>query len=194
MKSYSAAILAALAGGHAAIVQLVLFEFPSGDIALNTSNYNLTWDGRTYMAAYGLGSVSPIKDSPGEIQGVTFEMDAGSSDMVSLAFDGTDQVQDTPATIMTAIVDTADLTQLSVLTAAVDWTGLCDVMRYEEDGQAATISMTAESKAVDLLRGNPSYYSDGDQQAAFPGDRAFEYTVSQAGQRIVWPSREYFFQ
>jgi hypothetical protein len=47
---------------------------------------------------------------------------------------------------------------------------------------------------VDLLSGNPSTYSDADQQAIYPGDRAFEYVVDQSDKPVVWPSREYFFQ
>ena len=35
---------------------------------------------------------------------------------------------------------------------------------------------------------------DADQQAIYPGDRAFEYVVDQSDKPVVWPSREYFFQ
>ena len=55
-----------------------------------------------------------------------------------------------------------------------------------------TVTATAESTAVDLLRGSAMTYSDGDQQSLYPGDRAFEYVVDQANKPIVWPSKEYF--
>lgn len=191
MKTFSASVLAALAAGHVVLVQLVELQFPSGTIALNTSNWNLVWDDVTYRGAYGLGSVSVIKDSPGEIQGISMQMDGGDSSRLSLALDGSGEVQGTPAIIRTAIFDTSSM---QILDASVDWSGKLDTMEIEDDGSTTTITATAESAAVDLLRGNPSTYSDADQQALYPGDLAMQYVVSQVDQPVVWPSREYFFQ
>ena len=191
MKTYTASVLAALAADHVVVVQLVELQFPSGTVALNTSNWNLVWDGVTYLGAYGLGSVSPIKDSPGEIQGTSFTLSGGDSSSIALALDATGEVQGTPAIIRTAILDT---TTFQILDALIDWAGTLDTMSIEEDNNQATISATAESAAVDLLRGNLSTYSDADQQALFSGDLAFEYVVSQVDQPVVWPAREYFFQ
>lgn len=191
MKTYSAAVLAALAAGHVVVVQLVELQFPSGTIALNTSNWHLTWGGTTYQGAYGLGSVSAIKDAPGEIQGISLTLAAGDSARISLALDGAGEVQGTPAIIRTAILDTANM---QILDAPIDWSGTLDTMAIEEDGDQATITATAESTAVDLLRGNASTYSDADQQALFSGDLSMQYVVSQVDQPVVWPSREYFFQ
>ena len=39
-----------------------------------------------------------------------------------------------------------------------------------KDGETAIVSASAESKAVDLLSGNPATYSDADQRAAYSGD------------------------
>ena len=191
MKTYSAPVLAALAAGDVVVVQLVELQFPGGTVALNTSNWNLVWGGVTYLGAYGLGSVSPIKDSPGEIQGISFTLSGGDSSSIALALDASAEVQGTPAIIRTAILDT---TSFQILDAPIDWAGTLDTMSIEEDNNQATISATAESAAVDLLRGNLSTYSDADQQALFPGDVAFEYVVSQVDQPVVWPAREYFFQ
>jgi hypothetical protein len=191
VKTYSAPVLAALAAGDVVVVQLVELQFPGGTVALNTSNWNLVWGGVTYLGAYGLGSVSPIKDSPGEIQGISFTLSGGDSSSIALALDASAEVQGTPAIIRTAILDT---TSFQILDAPIDWAGTLDTMSIEEDNNQATISATAESAAVDLLRGNLSTYSDADQQALFPGDVAFEYVVSQVDQPVVWPAREYFFQ
>ncbi len=191
MKTYSAPVLAALAAGDVVVVQLVELQFPSGTVALNTSNWNLVWGGVTYLGAYGLGSVSPIKDSPGEIQGISFTLSGGDSTSIALALDASAEVQGTPAIIRTAILDT---NSFQILDAPIDWAGTLDTMSIEEDNNQATISATAESAAVDLLRGNLSTYSDADQQALFPGDVAFEYVVSQVDQTVVWPAREYFFR
>lgn len=191
MKTFSAPVLAALASGSVALVQFVHLAFPGGVVSLNTSTWDLVWDGVTYKGAYGLGAVSAVIDRPGEVQGITLQLAAGDPASIALALDSADQVQGTALTLRTAIVDT---TTYTVLDAPVDWVGKCDTMAISEDGSQAVISVSAESGAVDLLRGNPSTYSDADQQVTYAGDRAFEYVVSQVDKPIVWPSREYFLK
>lgn len=191
MKSLAAPVLAALASGSIAIVQLVELVFTSGTIRLNSSNWNLVYGGNTYTGAYGLGSVSPVTDQPGEVQGVTLVLSGGDPVRIALALDDADEVQGAIVRIRTAIISTTDYT---VLEAPPDWLGKCDTMSIGEDGLQAEIRVSAESNAVDLLRGTPVTLTEADQQALFPGDRAFEYVVSQIDQPVIWPSREFFFR
>lgn len=191
MKSYSSATLAALASGHVAIVRLVHLAFSSGAVALNISNWDLVWLGVTYKGAYGLGSVSQISDKPGEVQGITLQLSAGDPARIALALDEAHSVQGTVVTLRTAIIETTNYT---IVDAPIDWVGQCDTMSISESGTTAEVGVTAESRAVDLLRGNPSTYSDADQQALFAGDRAFEYVVSQSDKPIIWPAREFYFK
>lgn len=190
-RDLSAATLAVLAGGNAVLVQLLLLEFDSGTIALNTSVWSLDWDSVTYLGAAGLGSISPITDAPGEVQGLKLQLDGGDSASVALALDDADEVQGTICTVRTAILDPSTY---AILDAPIEWSGSLDTMVISEDGKTAIIGVSAESSAVDLLRGNTSTYSDADQQALYPGDLAFQYVISQSDKPIVWPSREYFFR
>ena len=191
MKTLSASVIAAIASGSVALVQLVRIQFTSGDVLVNSSNWDLVWDGLTYQGAYGLGTISPITDQPGEVQGITLSLDGGDSSRIALALDSADEVQGAVVTLRTAVIETATNT---VLDAPIDWVGKCDTMGISEDGNTAAVSVSAESNAVDLLRGTPATYSDSDQQAAFSGDLAFQYVVSQIDQPVVWPSREYFLK
>lgn len=191
MKTLAGPVLAALASGNVVLVQFIHFAFPAGVVAINTSTWDLLWGGVTYKGAYGMGTVSSVVDKPGEVQGITLQFAAGDPASIALALDSADQVQGTFVTIRTAIVDA---TTYAVLDAPIDWLGKCDTMAINEDGGQAMISVSAESGAVDLLRGNPSTYNDADQQAGYAGDRAFEYVVSQVDKPVVWPSREYFLK
>lgn len=190
MRSLAAPAVAALSAEQVPIVQLVLMKFPSGAIALNTSTWDLVFDGVTYKGAFGLGSIGAIEDSPGEIKGVELEMSGVSSAAVALALDGSDEVQGTPLTIRTAILDG----NYQIVDAPVEWAGALDTMTLSEDGERAAIRATAESSAVDLLRGSAMTFTHADQQALHPGDRAFEYVVSQADEPVVWPSKEWFYR
>ena len=191
MRVFSSEVNDALAAGTVVLVQLILLEFPGGTVALNTSNWNFTVGDVDYKGAYGLGSISLIEDKPGEVQGIRLELAGGASASITLALDEADEVQGTPCTVSTAILHASTYT---VLDAVVDWAGRLDTMSISEDGHQAAIGVTAESSAVDLLRGNPLTYSDSSQQAVYPNDRAFEYVVSQADQPVVWPAREYFLK
>lgn len=190
MKTLSAPAATALASGRVGIVQLVLFSF-TVPIALNTSNLDLTYSGTVYKGAYGLGAISAVADRPGEVTGITFELSAGDSATVSLALDGSDVVQGTPVTIRTAIID---LDNYQILDAPLEWVGTLDTMSIGEDGTQAAIRVTAESKAVDLLRGNPMLYNDTDQRTVSASDTFFSYVVDQVDKPIVWPQKAFFYQ
>ncbi len=189
MRSLGAPVLAALSQGSVALVQLIELAF-SSPVRLNTSTMNITFGGNTYTAAAGLGQIGAIEDSPGEIKGLQFTLSGVAASSISLALDSADEWQGVPVTIRTAILDA----EYQVVDAPIEWTGTGDTMSLSEDGETAVVTATAESSAVDLLRGHPLTTSDVDQQTVSPGDRAFEYVTSQADQPVVWPSREWFMR
>lgn len=190
MRSLPTAATAALSQPAVPLVQLVRLRFPGGDVALNTSNWTLVWDGVTYHGAAGLGDIATIVDGPGEVKGLQFSLAGVSAAMVSLALDDAAEWQGVPIEIRTAILDSS----YQVVDAPMEWSGLGDTMSLSEDGETCAVTATAESSAVDLLRGHPLTYSDADQQSLYPGDRAFEYVASQADQPVVWPAKEWFYK
>ena len=190
MKTYSSPVGTALTGSSLAIVQLIHLNFTGSVVALNTSTWDLVFGGVTYKGAYGLGNISAVTDKPGEIQGLTLEL-FGDAAHVSLALDGSDTVQGTACTIRTAIIETDTYT---VLDAPVEWLGSLDTMTISEDGQQCTVKVTAESKAVDLLRGTPWQYTDADQRLVSATDASFKYVLDQVDKPIVWPAKSFYQQ
>lgn len=174
----------------AAVVQLLHIAMPLGVVALNSSTWDLEWAGVTYRGAYGLGSINPVTDQPGQVQGLQFTLSGISADLIALALDDAAQWQGVPITIRTAMLNNA----YQVVDAPVEWTGRGDTLQIDEDGDTCTVGASAESSAVDLLRGHALGYSHTEQQAIYPADRAFEYKNSQAGQPVVWPSRSWFYK
>ena len=191
MRTLSAPVLAALAGGSVAIATLIKLDFVSTTIALNTSTWNLAFGGTTYLGAYGLGQISAIADKPGEAAGITLELHGADAARISLALDDADLVQGTPCTIRTAIIDT---TTYQILDAPVEWVGTLDTMAIGEDGTSATIAVTAESRAVDLLRGNVWTFTDAEQRVVNAADGSFKYVVDQIDKPIVWPTKAFFYK
>ncbi|MET3441394.1 hypothetical protein ABIC94_002152 [Variovorax paradoxus] len=170
------------------IVQLVYMEFPGFPVALNSANRPIAYNSVMYEGAAGLGSVGAVEDSSGEVKGLQFELSGVPIEYMALALDDAAIVQGTPVTIRLAILDAVG----QVIEAPIDWIGRMDTMSIQEDGETCSIAVTAESSAVDLLRGNALTTSNADQQFLYPGDRAFEYVASQAGTPVVWPTKQLF--
>jgi hypothetical protein len=187
VRSLSAPTLAALSASQLAMVTLVHMGFAS-PIALNSSNMDLVWSSVTYKGAGAMGAISQIEDSPGEIKGLSFQLIGVDSAYIALALDDAAVVQGTAVTIRTAILDST----YTIVDAPVEWTGKLDTMSIEEDGETCTISVSAESSAVDILRGGPLTYSDADQRSLYGNDPTFEFILPQANTPIVWPSKLWF--
>ena len=189
MKSVSPAFAAALAGPTPKVAQLVAMYFASGVIALNSMNWDIDWGGLTYKGAAGLGEIGTIEDSAGsEIKGLQLSMSGVASELLALALSDATVVQGVRLVIRLALIGADG----AVIDAVVDWDGYLDTMPISADGVTCKITVTAESSAVDLLRGNAMTTSNADQQALYSGDRAFEYVVSQDGVPVVWPTKQYY--
>jgi hypothetical protein len=188
MRALAGPAAAALSARELSVAQLVYMEFPGFPIALCSANSDIVFAGVTYRGAAGLGTIAPINDAPGEIKGIQLELSGVPTEYLALALDDADIVQGTVIAIRLAIMNIAGL----VLDAPLDWAGRLDTMSIQEDGETCSISVTAESVAVDLLRGNALTTSDADQRSLHPGDRAFEYVISQANIPIVWPTKQLF--
>lgn len=193
MKSLATGVGTAIASGSVAIVQLIHMAFSSGVVALNTSTWDLVFGGVTYRGARGLGTVSAIADKPGEVQGITLEI-FGDAVNVALALDAADVVQGVLCTIRTAIVDISSESAITVLDAPVEWVGPLDTMSIGEDGQQCSVRVTAESRAVDLLRGTPWRYTTEEQHLVNGTDDSFKYVVDQVDKSFIWPAKSYFYQ
>ncbi len=191
MKTYGAPTLAALASGQIGCVQLLYLGFPSGAIALNNSTWTLEWLSVSYLKGYGIGSISPVTDRPGELQGLKLSLAAGDDARIALALDSANEVQGSQIVLRTALVE---LVNYTILEAPIEWQGKMDTMTISEDNSAAVINVSCESKGVDLLRGTPSFYADPDQRRIDAADGAFRFVVDQVGKRVVWPARSYFLR
>jgi hypothetical protein len=191
MKSISASATTALESPSLGFAQLVAMEFSGSPIYLNSTAFDLPSAGTTYLAAQGLGRISPITDQPGQINGVELSLSGTSTAMISLALDSADIVQGTPLTIRNAIVSTSTF---KVLDAPILWSGYLDTMSIQADGETRTISVTAESRMVDLMRGSPWYYTDADQRIVNANDASFSFVLDQIDKPVIWPARAYYLK
>lgn len=190
MRTLTGPIAAALSQPVVPLVQLIRMVMTGGTVYLNTSNRTITYGGNNYLGAAGLGTISEIDDSPGEVKGLSFQLSGAPSTAIALALDDADQWQGSVVEIYTAVLDS----NYAVVDAILEWSGIGDTLTIEETPDGSVINATAESSAVDLLRGSISTVSNADQQVLYPADRAFEYITSQVEKPVIWPAKAWFYK
>lgn len=176
----------ALLGGRWALVQLIEMVLDSGTIRVATCRDDIDWLGNTFLGGRAIGADS-IKDQGGEVQGLTFSLSGVPTEFLSIALQ--EAVQGKSVKIWTAILDPDSLV---ILDSVQTWAGTCDRMPIQQSGKSATINVTAEHRGIALARPKGLRYTDGDQEALFPGDKCLEFIVAQATHQDTWPAASFF--
>lgn len=188
MKTLSAGQLAAVGGEHVTACHLVQLGFASGTIYVTDAARDIVWGGNTYLGAGRAGSIEAVRETVGgEATGLRFSIAGAIASYLSAAL--SEHVQGKPARVYVAFLNAAE--QL-IDDPVLEWEGLTDVMPVQEGGGQSVISVTAESRFAQFARPKVRRHSDADQQAAYPGDRFFEYAAQLVERSIVWPNREWF--
>lgn len=182
MRTLSAPEIAALQRNPVPLAVLVEMDL-SSPLNLNTASLDLTIGAVTYYGTRGLGKIDAMQDTPSEIRPLTFELTGVPT--ASIAAVLTEPVRGKAARIKLAIFD-PDTYQ--ILGAHVRWAGLLDVRTIDDGAGTATIKVTAEHAAVDLLRSAPTLYSDSEQRRLYSGDPSLQFMADQADMRIIWPA------
>ena len=177
--SFEAATLAALVRP----IVLVELAFASGSVRVWTGLGDLTWNGATWVGTGTFMGISPIEETA-EVRaaGVTLTLSGIPSSLIALAL--AEPYQGRPCAIHFGALDTN--TYALIGTPFQIFKGRMDVMTIEEGPETATISVSAESRLVDLERARERRYDHQDQQLVAPGDRFFEYVPSIVNAEIKW--------
>ena len=181
-RTLNGAFASAVAAGQVFPAILVEGLFDSGALRLWSGIGDLSWSSYTWTGAGNVLAVDAITER-GDIQalGTTVTLSGIPSATVSLAL--AEPYQGRIIRIYQAL-----LTSAGVIVADPDerFTGRADVMGIRDDAQTATISMTVESRMIDLQRPRERRYTHADQQIAYPTDRGLEYVATIQDQQIKW--------
>lgn len=185
MRTLSAPALAALQRSPLPIALLIEMDL-TAPLYLNTGGIDLTIGGITYSGTQGLGRVDAVQESPAEIKPLRFELGGVPSTMIALAL--AEPVQGKAVRVKTALFD-PDTYQ--VIETQLRWQGRLDVMAIEDGIPTATVQVSAEHSAIDLLRTATNYYSDAEQRRLNSNDPSLQYVAGQAETKIVWPASSF---
>lgn len=163
---------------------IIFFEgsFSSGSVYVWSGYGDLIWDGNTYSGVGTLGSISSVSESS-EIsaKGITVSMSGIPSDLISLVLGDVRQ----------GAVGKIHLGFLNSSNSLIDdpilmFEGKLDVPSIQEGGDTSTITLSYESRLIDLQRARESRYTNEDQQRAFAGDLGCEFVASLQEKQITW--------
>lgn len=150
---------------------LVQVTCVSGDVLMWSGLGDLVWQGRTYLGAGNLGGISAIGETTEtSAKGLTLTLSGVPSDLVATALSETRQ--GLPAKVWLGCLTA---TGVMVDDPILLFGGLTDVPMVEDGAETCSVSITAESRLIDLERPRVRRYTPEDQHIDYPGDKGFDY-------------------
>jgi hypothetical protein len=189
-RDLTTALANALSADHVLPVLLVNVRFKSGWVYLWTGIGSLVWNGNTYLglalpSGAVLGMISDLSETSDlQAQVISLSLSGVPAAMVQQAL--SECVTGYDAQIFVGAFDetTGDL----IADPFCAWGGYTDIPTVTDNGIDATISITVESRLVDLQRASQWRYTHQDQQVFSPGDLGFIFVAVLQTEQITWGS------
>jgi len=156
-------------------------NFDSGTIALWTGYGDITFGSQSYTGAGTLLGFSTVEETS-EIaaRGAQVTLDGIETSIVSLALQ--EPYQGRKALIYLGALSSGAV----VADPTLIFDGRMDVMTIEDSGDTCTISLTLESRLIDLERSRVRRYTTEDQKVNFSNDKGFDYVADLTDKVVNW--------
>lgn len=163
---------------------IILFEglFSSGTVYIWSGYGDLSWNGNTYSGVGTLGAISNVSEaSEISAKGITVSLSGIPSDLISLVL--SDVRQGAPGKVNMGFLNSSGV---MIDDPILMFEGKLDVPSIQEGGDTSMITLSYESRLIDLQRARESRYTNEEQQRAFPGDLGCEFIASLQEKQITW--------
>jgi hypothetical protein len=165
-------------------ILLASFSF-STPVRLWSGYGTITVGAVTYQGIGTLGTISPVEETTDlSARGINFQLSGIPSSYVAIAL--TENYQGKACSVLFGALDATGAIVSSPVTI---FAGRMDVMSINDDGQNATIIMSAENKLVDFLRPRETRYTHEEQQNLYPvspPDLGLEFVNAIQEKQIYW--------
>jgi hypothetical protein len=169
----------------AAVVRPAFFvhlALDSGDVRVWSGAAEYELDGETYQGVGHLGGISPVEEST-RVTARGIELSLSGIDSAMLSITLAERYRGRRVTIWLAFFD-ADFAPIA--DPVQHFSGFLDTMSLHDDGDTSTITITAESRLIDLERPRESRLTNEEQQRLYPGDIGLEYVAGLADKALPW--------
>ena len=157
------------------------FEFDSGDLRFWSGIGNKTFNGETYTGSGDLLAITPADETQQlKATNANFTLSGIPSSIISVAL--AEPFQGRFVNLWFAVLDS---NENIVADPFLQFKGRMDVMAIQDQGDTATITVSAESVLVDLERPKEKRYTAEDQKLDNPTDEFFNFVPALAEKEIT---------
>lgn len=176
-RTLTAAVETALEADEVRPAWLVEINFEGGQfLRLWSGTYDLSWDSKTWTPVGGAGTIAEITETD-ETRAQGIELTLSGVDSSELALVIGDVRPNLVTTVWLALFDASDALIVDPVEAFL---GTTDKPRIEDNGETANVSLTVESRMIDLERRVEKRFNHQTQQELWPGDLGFEFALETA--------------
>lgn len=163
-------------------VYLIDMDFDSGELNLWSGLGSLIYNGKTYVGAGDLLSLSSVSEnSELTASGMNIVLSGIKQSLINIARD--EDYQGRPVVVsLGAFDDTGDI----IASPVIVFQGFMDVMSISDSGETSTISISIENKLISFERSSVRRYTAEDQKIDYPNDKGFEYVAKIQQKEIIW--------
>lgn len=180
-RSITSSMLAQLQAKEVELFLAIKLSFDTGTIALWTGYGDITFGSQLYTGAGTLLGFSAIRESSEIIaSGAQITLDGIETSIVSLAL--TENYQGRQAVIYLGALSNGSV----VADPTLIFDGRMDVMSIEDNGDNCSISLTLESRLIDLERARVRRYTPEDQKINYPNDKGFDFVSDLTDKVVKW--------
>lgn len=181
-RALTAGLKTATEASSISLILLAAFNFSSGYVRVWTGYGDLTWDGNTYSGVGDLGNIGNIEETA-EIaaKGTNFSLSGIPSSLIALAL--ADAYQGRSAQLWIGALDTSGAI---IVDPYQIFSGRMDVIEIQDGGDTSSISLSAESRLIDLNRSRERRYTDEDQRIDYPTDEGLKFIAALQNKVLLW--------
>jgi len=159
-------------------------NFDSSPVYIWTGLGDITFGGNTYTGAGNLLQISEVHETQDiSARGMTLSLSGVPSSLLALSL--TEPYQGRKCKVYLGFMTSWESPDASPATMEV-FSGYMDQMTIDEGAETSTMSVSVESRLIDLERPRNRRYTSENQKIRFSGDSAFDFVESLQDQRLVW--------
>ncbi len=157
-------------------------EFPSAAVRLWTGLGPISWNSQTWEGAGSLIGLTSVEEGTDVVAtGVEVTLAGVPPQFVSAVI--ADAQQGLPGRVWIGFLDAAGAL---IVDPVQVFTGRLDVPQIADGAETCTITISYESRLIDLNRPREFRYTHESQQVLFPGDLGFAYVAGLQDKEITW--------